>query len=104
MNARGVFFLDERDGEVDFLLDEQVFQVRRITFAQRNFQRRKFFSQIAQQARQMVPQDDGRGADANVARFAALQFQRDFFNVRKERVNEFVKFFAVGGERERAGD
>src|SRR4051794_20086124 len=48
----------------------------------------------------MVAQDDGRSADANMPRLATLQFQGDFFNVGKKRVNELVKLLAIGCQRE----
>jgi len=57
---------------------------------------REFFAQRLQQFRQMLAQYDGRGADADVPRLSALQFVRNFFEVRKKRPDELVKFFTSG--------
>lgn len=49
----------------------------------------------------MVAQDDGRSADANVPRLAALEFARHFIEVRKKWLDELEKPFAFRREFKR---
>jgi hypothetical protein len=96
VNSRRRFLFNQRDGQINFILAEPFFELRRVTFAQRQFQSRKFFAHVPEQLREMLAQHNRRGADADVPGLSALQFTRNFFKVRKNgRMNS--KSFSPGG-------
>ena len=100
MDPGGGLFLDNGEYKIHFVLFEQLLKLQGIAFAQRQFQARKHFSDSVKNFGQMIAQDDGGSADANVPGLAALEIGGDFVEVCKEGLDELKELFTFGRERE----
>ena len=103
MDAWGGFLFHERDGEVNFLLEQHGFEFGLEAFwPEADLQVRKLAAQILNQLRQMVAQHDSGRADADVPRLPALKLGFDGVEARKEGLMKSNSFFPGGSEREGA--
>ena len=83
--------LDCRDCQIQLLLEQEVLELGRVSLAQGDFQVGEAFADVLEDFRQMFAQHDGGGADADLARLAALQFAGDEIEVGEEGLDELIE-------------
>src|ERR1041384_6671924 len=102
VNSRRRFCFQDGQGEIDFLPLQPLFQLRLIGLAQGKFEFGKFLADLLHNFRQVIAQDDLRGADADLLARATAQFLRHGVYVVEKRLDKTIKFFSGRSENKRA--